>query len=37
LAQWHGNLSVPIVAHTMIDIVGLLYIRHVVAPRLEAS
>jgi len=37
LVQWHGNLSVPIVAHTMIDIVGLLYIRHVVAPRLEAS
>jgi membrane protease YdiL (CAAX protease family) len=36
LAQWHGNLSVPIVAHTMIDIAGLLYIRHVVAPRLES-
>jgi hypothetical protein len=37
LAQWHGNLSAPIVAHTMIDIVGLLYIRHVVAPRLESG
>lgn len=37
LAQWHGNLSAPIVAHTMIDIVGLLYIRHVVAPGLESG
>jgi membrane protease YdiL (CAAX protease family) len=37
LAQWHGNLSVPIVAHTMIDIAGLWYIRHVVAPRLESG
>lgn len=37
LAQWHGNLSVPIVAHMMIDIVGLLYIRHVVVPRLESG
>jgi uncharacterized protein len=36
-AQWHGNLNAPIVAHTMIDIVGLLYIRHVVAARLESS
>jgi membrane protease YdiL (CAAX protease family) len=37
LAQWHGNLSVPIVVHTMIDFVGLLYIRHVVVPRLESG
>ena len=37
LAQWHGDLSAPIVAHTMIDIAGLLYIRHVVAPRLESG
>jgi uncharacterized protein len=37
LAQWHGNLSVPIVGHTMIDFVGLLYIRHVVVPRLESG
>jgi len=37
LAQWHGNLSAPIVAHTMIDIVGLLYIRHVVVPRLKSG
>jgi CAAX protease family protein len=37
LAQWHGNLSAPIVAHTMIDVVGLLYIRHVVTPRLESG
>jgi hypothetical protein len=28
---------VPIVVHTMIDFVGLLYIRHVVVPRLESS
>ena len=37
LAQWHGHLSVPIVAHTMIDIAGLFYIRHVVVPRLRSS
>ena len=37
LAQWHGSLSVPIVTHTTIDIAGLLYIRHVVAPRLESE
>ena len=37
VAQWHGNLSAPIVAHTMIDTVGLLYIRHVVVPRLESG
>lgn len=35
LAEWHGNLWSPIVAHTVIDLVGLWYICCVVAPRVD--
>ena len=32
LAQWSGNLWLPIVTHTVVDLIGLWYIRHVIAP-----
>lgn len=33
LTQWNGNLWLAIVAHSVVDLVGLLYLRYVVAPR----
>jgi membrane protease YdiL (CAAX protease family) len=35
LAQWSGNLWLPIVAHSVIDLIGLCYIRYIVAARLD--
>jgi membrane protease YdiL (CAAX protease family) len=37
LAHWSGSLWPPIVAHSVIDLVGLWYIRYIVAARLDDS
>ena len=33
LTQWSGNLWLAIVAHSVVDFVGLWYLRYIVAPR----
>ena len=37
LAQWEGHFWVPIIAHTVVDLVGLWYISRVMGPRLAGG